>query len=69
MSEFFEHYVEILSDPAHLAVELTLMLLVDILFLGMILPFMKRFLDHRIRREHQKLDDEHGVKNHGKSGE
>ena len=61
LSEFLHHYTEILSDPAHLAVELTLMLLVDGLVLGLLWPVAKRRLNHRIHREHQVLDAEHGV--------
>lgn len=57
MSEFLHHYQEILTDPAHLAVEITLMLLVDVLFLGIIWPFVVR----RIRHEHLVIDEEHGV--------
>ena len=40
MNDFFHHYTEILTDPAHLAVEVTLMLVVDVLFLGLIWPFI-----------------------------
>ena len=61
MSEFLSHYMEILSDPAHLAVEVTLMLLVDVLFLGMVWPFIKRHFHRDIEQEHQRLDREHGV--------
>lgn len=42
MNEFWHHYAEILSDPAHLAVEVTLMLIVDGLVLGLLWPFAKR---------------------------
>lgn len=61
MGEFFHHYVEILSDPAHLAVEVTLMLLVDVLFLGMIWPVVKRSMNKRVKAEHYVIDNEHGV--------
>lgn len=61
MSEFLHHYIEILSDPAHLAVEVTLMLLVEVLFLGMIWPVAKKAMDRRVKAEHVVLDKEHGV--------
>jgi hypothetical protein len=46
VNTFLEHYREILTDPAHLAVEVTLMLLVDVLFLGAVWPWIKRHI-HR----------------------
>lgn len=63
--EFLHHYWEILSDPAHLAVEITLMLVVDILFLGLVWPLLSRWVRNHIHRdlerEHQVLDVEHGI--------
>lgn len=53
METFLHHYVEILSDPAHLAVEVTLMVLVDFVFLGAILPFVKR----AVRRHDDTVHD------------
>ena len=61
MDEFLHHYVEILSDPAHLAVELTLMLLVDVILLGIVWPFVRRHIHRDIRAEHRQIDREHGV--------
>ena len=46
MSTVWEHYLEILRDPAHLGVEVTLMLVVDVAFLGIIWPWIKRHI-HR----------------------
>ncbi len=57
MTEFLGHYLEILSDPAHLAVEVTIMLVVDVLFLGLIWPLIRK----AIHREHRLIDAEHGV--------
>ena len=57
MGEIWHHYIEIMSDPAHLLAEVSLMLLIDVLFLGMVWPLMKR----AIHREHQIIDAEHGV--------
>lgn len=62
-------YGHLMSDPAHLLAELTLMLIVDVLFLGLIWPvvwpMMKRRLakvvDARVAAEHRVIDAEHGV--------
>jgi hypothetical protein len=62
VSEFLHHYREILTDPAHLAVEITLMLLIDVLLLGMIWPLVRRMIDRRVHREHRVIDAEHGVR-------
>jgi hypothetical protein len=64
MDEFFHHYTEILTDPAHLAVEVTLMLLVDVLFLGLIWPFFKGYFERKLAHQHQLLDAEHGIVHH-----
>ena len=47
MNEVLNHYRELITDPAHTLVELTFVVVVDILLLGMIVPFVKR----SIRRE------------------
>ena len=65
MNDFLHHYVEILSDPAHLAVEVTLMVLVDIIFLGSVWPFIKRHFHKDLAEQHQVLDREHGIAFHG----
>jgi hypothetical protein len=56
MSEFWTHYWAYLSDLSHSAVEITNTIVIDILFLGTLVPFFRRV----IRREHDKLDSEHG---------
>lgn len=69
MGEILHEYGHLMSDPAHLMAELTLMLLIDVLFLGVIVPFiwpiMKRRLtnivDARVAAEHKVIDAEHGV--------
>jgi hypothetical protein len=61
MGEIFHHYVEIMSDPAHLMAEITLMLLIDVLFLGLIWPVVRKTIDKRVRKEHAILDKEHGI--------
>ncbi len=65
MDDFLHHYYEILSDPAHLAVEVTLMLVVDGLVLGLLWPLFRRLIDHRLDRHHAQVDAEHGITHHG----
>jgi len=50
-------YFHIVSDPAHMLAEVTNMILVDVIFLGLIWPIVKK----AIKREHLKIDREHGV--------
>lgn len=50
-------YLEIITNPAHSMVEFTFILVIDGLFLGVVWPLFKR----AVRREHQKIDIEHGV--------
>lgn len=62
MGEFLHHYTELMSDPAHMAVELTFILVIDGLFLGLIWPLIRKAINKRVEREHAVLDKEHGVK-------
>lgn len=62
MIEFLHHYGEIVSDPAHVAAELTFIVVIDGLILGLLAPLARRL----VRREHNRLDREHGVVNHGR---
>ena len=64
MNEFFHDYLHILEDPAHLAVEFTMMIVLDGIILGLIWPLVKRFIDSRLQRQHEMLDAEHGIKHH-----
>lgn len=48
MSEF----LHILTDPAHLAAEVTLMFLVDFVFLGLMWPFATRWVKRHDRIHH-----------------
>ena len=59
MGEFLHHYTELMSDPAHMAVELTFILLIDGLVLGLILPFVRTSINKRVEAEHKGLDQEH----------
>jgi hypothetical protein len=55
MGQFLHHYTEIMTDPAHFAAEITMMLLVDVIFLGLIWPLLRRTIDRRAR--HHTVDD------------
>jgi hypothetical protein len=61
----WERYLEILTDPGHLLVELTFTLL-DALILSPLLFLLwvsaKKWVKNRISHEHLILDQEHGVK-------
>jgi hypothetical protein len=57
MSEFYDHFMELVTDPAHLAFEVFTTFILEIVILGLLLPLIAR----RIRREHRQIDIEHGV--------
>lgn len=69
MGEVLNEYGHLMSDPAHLMAEFTLMLLVDVLFLGVLVPFfwplikrrLAKIVDARVAAEHKVIDAEHGV--------
>lgn len=61
MGEVFAHYAEIMSDPAHLMAEVSLMVIVDVLFLGLLWPLITKTINARFDAEHKALDAEHGV--------
>jgi hypothetical protein len=65
LHEVWGHYAEIMTDPAHLLAEVSLMVLVDVLFLGSVWPLVKSRVDRRVNRrvvsEHEVIDAEHGV--------
>lgn len=60
MSDFLTQYAEIMSDPAHLAVEFTFVLL-DYLAINWVASRIKAHFHRDLAREHQRLDAEHGV--------
>ena len=62
---FFQAYWHILSDPAHVAVEITLTILLDVVLLGMFWPMLKTYVNSRLQRQHEQLDAEHGITHHG----
>ena len=69
VSEFLHEYMHIVSDPAHMLAEVTFMILIDLIFLGLVVPFFKRAVskavDKRVLAEHAILDAEHGVTHPG----
>lgn len=62
---FFQAYWHILSDPAHLAVEVTLMIVLDGILLGLLWPMIRSYVNAKLQRQHEELDAEHGIKHHG----
>jgi len=62
---FLDQYWEILSNPAHMAVEITLMFLIDVILLGLLWPLVRRFIDAKLHRQHELFDREHGIHHHG----
>lgn len=62
----WEAYLEVMSDPGHLLAEMTFVLILDVLLLGVVVPFLHRALKRRLERLHQELDVEHNV-DHGRA--
>ena len=62
---FFAEYIAIMTDPAHMAVELTFLVVVDGVLVGLLWPLIRRFVDARLRRQHEQFDREHGIHHHG----
>ncbi|RNL79689.1 hypothetical protein [Nocardioides marmorisolisilvae] len=62
---FLHEYWSILTDPAHVSVELTLTLLFDGLLLGVLWPLIRAYFNHVLERQHAALDEEHGIVHHG----
>lgn len=62
---FLHEYWSILTDPAHVAVEVTLMILLDGLLLGVLWPLIRAYVNHVLERQHAALDEEHGIVHHG----
>ncbi|MFT4262339.1 MAG: hypothetical protein QM572_03065 [Nocardioides sp.] len=61
---FLKEYWSILTDPAHVAVELTLMLIIDVLLVGLAWPMVRNYVNARLQRQHDELDAEHGIHHH-----
>ena len=66
MTDFFNwfagtEYWHILSDPSHLGAEVTFTFMVDVVFFGLMIPFFNKLINRKIRREHKRIDAEHGV--------
>lgn len=62
---FLAEYWSILTDPAHIAVEFTFLVVFDIILAGLLWPLAKRFLDAMLRGQHEQYDREHGIHHHG----
>lgn len=76
MHGFFAEYLHIISDPAHFAAEVTFMLILDGIVLGIFFPLLKAaaakvarnsvaaVVEQRVMAEHAALDAEHGIPAH-----
>jgi NhaP-type Na+/H+ or K+/H+ antiporter len=60
VSEFRTHFMELMTDPAHLAFEVATTIIFALLAQLVTWPVVAR----RIRREHTKIDAEHGIVDH-----
>lgn len=66
-TDFAQEWWHIVTDPAHAAAEVTFMLVADVLFAMILWPLIKVALKRAVKREHNKIDAEHGVENHGRT--
>ena len=65
---FLHDYWQLLTDPVHLSVEITITLLFDVLLLGLLWPTIVRFVKRRLEASHRELDEEHGITHHPDTG-
>jgi len=61
---FFSQYFGLLTNPAHIAFELTLVVVIDGILLGLLVPTIRRYVNYRLQRQHAELDAEHGIRHH-----
>lgn len=61
---FLAEYWSILTDPAHVAVEVTLMILLDGFLLGLLWPLVRTYVNTKLRAQHAEFDREHGIHHH-----
>lgn len=61
---FLAEYWSILTDPAHVAVEVTLMIVLDGLLLGLLWPLVRTYVNSKLRAQHEVFDIEHGIHHH-----
>lgn len=64
MSEFWQEYVHVAFDPAHILGELTFTLVFDFLILVLLVRFIKGFMNSFKKELHTELDEEHGIPPH-----
>lgn len=53
---------DILTDPAHIGAEFISHVIYDVLLGLLALPLFRRY----VKREHNKIDAEHGIDDHGR---
>lgn len=60
LNEIGQHYLEIITDPAHTLVEATFVL-IEVLIIDVVRRKITQHFHRDIAREHESLDAEHGV--------
>lgn len=63
-----QDYWNLLTDPAHAMVEVTYMLLGEILIALILLPLIKKYFNFRLAKAHAELDREHGISHDPETG-
>lgn len=64
-----QDYFNLLTDPAHAMVEVTYMLLGEILIALILLPLIRKYFNYRLAKAHAELDAEHGITHDAVTGE
>lgn len=59
--EGHEGVLDILLDPAHMVAEVVSHLIIEAVILLVLAPLLRAY----VNRQHNKIDAEHGVTNHG----
>jgi hypothetical protein len=64
MLEFWNDYLHVAFDPAHIAGELTFTLVFDGLVLAILVPLFRMAIKNLRKSIHTELDEEHGIEPH-----
>jgi len=63
-STFWEEYVHIQFDPAHILAEFGFTIFFDLVIIALLLPIASRCLNSFKKTLHKELDAEHGIPEH-----
>jgi hypothetical protein len=62
---FWQDYISVAFDPAHIFAELTYQLVFDVLVLFLLWSkFAKPYFEAKLKQQHKELDAEHGIDHH-----